>query len=378
MNRTAPPGREVLRRGLEEVGRRLPEGWKVTALDPPAASRTRTSWRPDAVARVTYAAGKAAELPIVLLDDGAPSSVARCVARLGSGDRRPGGAVLLLAPYLPARSRDLVARSGLNYADLTGNLRLVIPRPALFLQDRGAEVDPYPRREVDRGLAGPTAGRLVLWLCQSDPAKATWRLAEVALGSRVSPSYASRLLEILERENLVRREPRGPIVAMDRPGLVRRWAEDYTLLGSNRGRLYLDPRGAGNALAALRSGALRGARFAVTGSFAAQRYAPVASPSRLVCFVDDPDAAARALDISPVSGTGNVFLLSPYDDGLLDDEREPVEGATEFRLRFVPAAQAAVDCLTGPDRMPEEGEALLAWLTENRPGWRGLDGTPRP
>jgi hypothetical protein len=43
-------------------------------------------------------------------------------------------------------------------------------------------------------------------------------------------------------------------------------------------------------------------------------------------------------------------------------------------LAYCPPAQVAVDCLTGPDRMPEEGEELLGWLARNRPGWKGFAG----
>ena len=33
-------------------------------------------------------------------------------------------------------------------------------------------------------------------------------------------------------------------------------------------------------------------------------------------------------------------------------------------VRSVSIAQAAIDCLTGPGRMPAEGEALLVWMRQ--------------
>jgi len=32
--------------------------------------------------------------------------------------------------------------------------------------------------------------------------------------------------------------------------------------------------------------------------------------------------------------------------------------------------QVAADCLTGPDRMPSEAEALIEWMAANEDAWR--------
>lgn len=42
-------------------------------------------------------------------------------------------------------------------------------------------------------------------------------------------------------------------------------------------------------------------------------------------------------------------------------------------IAYAALPQVAVDCLTGPDRMPAEGEALLEWMAANEESWR-LDG----
>jgi hypothetical protein len=211
-------------------------------------------------------------------------------------------------------------------------------------------------------------------MCQLKP-PIDGRLLAVAQRSQVSLAYVSRLIKLLEREDLIRREPRGPILEMDRPGLVRRWAQDYDLLRTNRARLYLDPRGAKRALDALGTEEFQRqqiGRLAVTGSFAANRYAPITTPTKLVCYVNDIEATARALDLSPATTTGNVFLLSPYDEVVFDTVYESIPGPGNTLIPMAAPAQIAVDCLTGPDRMPEEGEALLSWLERNWDGWRGF------
>jgi len=63
-------------------------------------------------------------------------------------------------------------------------------------------------------------------------------------------------------------------------------------------------------------------------------------------------------------GLGNVILLQSSNSGILLDRRG--FGATEH----VALSQLAIDCLSGPDRMPAEGEAVLAHMVATVDSWR--------
>lgn len=379
MRESPPSEAETLRLGLQEVRRRLPRGWDVDTSFEPRMPTKRGPWTPDAVVRLKGPDGRTAELVIEVRTDGSPRATRSALQQIQAW--KPRMAPLLIAPYLPPRSCEIAEGAGVNYADLTGNIRLSVSRPALFLRDRGASVNPYPGKEVERGLSGAAAARVILWMCQWKPPFTPRLLTQAARDTGVSLAYVSRLIRLLEREDLVRREPRGPIREVDRIGLVRRWAQDYNLLRSNVARLYLDPRGARRSMDALGTTAFRRqqtGRIAVTGSFAANRYVPIATPSKLTCYVSDIEATARALDLSPASSTGNVFLLSPYDRVVFDTGYEGIQGPDGLLTPMAAPAQIAVDCLTGPDRMPEEGEALLQLLQRTWEGWKGFGVEERP
>jgi hypothetical protein len=137
--------------------------------------------------------------------------------------------------------------------------------------------------------------------------------------------------------------------------MLRRWAEDYSVLKSNDARSFLDPPGLDNFVQRLGESRFR---YAVTGSLAAARIAPVA-PSRLaIVYVDDPERAAASLNLRPTDAGANVMLFGPFDSVVFD--RTWKDDSTTF----VTPSQVAVDLLTSPGRAPAEAEAeaILEWL----------------
>jgi hypothetical protein len=238
----------------------------------------------------------------------------------------------------------------LNYLDLTGNIRLVTVRPGLYIENCGADEDPEPTPGPRRSLRGPKAGRVVRALCDFPP---PFAISDLAVKAGVDVSYASRLVDWLAREALFTRAPRGSVLQVDRPQLIRRWAEDYGVFKSNDVRSFVDPRGLDNLVRNLSQGRFR---YAVTGSLAANRIAPIAPARLALVYVDDPDAAAAKLKLRPAEAGINVMLLSPFDNVVFERTR------SDEQFIVVAPSQMAVDLLTGPGRAPSEGEAILEWL----------------
>src|SRR5205814_10040106 len=52
--------------------------------------------------------------------------------------------VVVVAPWLSPRSRQVLAEHGFNYIDLTGNVRLKVPRPSINFRLDAAQQDPHP------------------------------------------------------------------------------------------------------------------------------------------------------------------------------------------------------------------------------------------
>jgi hypothetical protein len=271
----------------------------------------------------------------------------------------PQAALVLVAPYLSPRTQQLLANEGINYVDSTGNARVSLGRPAVFIQTEGADADPWPAEAKLRSLKGPAAGRVVRAVLDFKPPYGVSELAGRS-GSPLATVY--RVIDLLDREGLLERQPRGPVTRVDWEGVLQRWTSEYSLSGSNRVASYLEPRGLDRLLERLRSTDLD---YAVTGSLAAARIAPVAASRLGMVFVDgDTDEAAERLDLRGTDEGANVFLIAPFDRVALE------RGPEEDGIRYAAASQVAADLAKSPGRGPSEGEALIRWMAAHEDAWR--------
>jgi hypothetical protein len=268
--------------------------------------------------------------------------------------------VLVVAPWMNARTQELLASGGVNYIDLTGNALIRLANPATYIKSVGATRNPRPAVRGAVRAQGPKAGRLIRLLADVRP---PYGVGELAKATALSVGYVSRLLDVFDLEALVQRSRRGSIVDVDVAGLIRRWAESYDVFKANQAASFIAPVGAREALSILEDGS-NSAPIAITGSFAAVRLAPVAAPALLMAYCDDVASLADKLGLLPASEGANVVLLRPFDPVVWDRTRQ------EDGPSYVAPSQAAADCLTGSGRMPAEGEALLDWMIANPSSWR--------
>lgn len=359
---TTAPRREVdvLRRSLDLLIARLPSSWtnQVTEEAPIGARRA------DAVIDIVAPDGQRTKLIVEAKLLVEPKDVDSLAARLKEltvtlPNDAPAAAPVVVARYLSPPVRDRLTAAGIGYADATGNLCLSIERPALFLRDVGADRDPWRGPGRPRGtLKGATAARLVRALADFAP---PYSVPDLAAKSGASVGATYRMIEFLEREDLIAREPRGPITRVDWRRLIERWSEDVGVGETDRMSLYLEPRGIPSLLTKLRTAG--DLRYVLTGTFAARYYDELVPPRLAVIYADPVEPLIERLDLRP-SPAGNVLVGVPIDSVVF--ERMTLEAA----LKVAAPSQVAVDLLGGPGRGPSEAAALLDWMERKPDDWR--------
>jgi hypothetical protein len=357
----------MLRRVKEDLERRLPPDWLLSLKE--QVRLLPSGKRADGILEIQTSDGTSAK---VVIEAKQSYLEARDVSRQvrvwrnaltdqGLSTTNDEANILVVTPYLGQSARDELAREGISFVDLTGNMRFVLRKPAVFVEAQGSSKNPLRENVPLKSLRGRGAGRVVRGLLDYQPPFGIRRLSSEI---QTSAASTSRVVDLLEREAIVNRDsPRGQIRSVNWEQLLRRWTRDYRLMEANKMRTYLEPRGIGEALSRLSNAKLR---YAVTGSLAATRYAPITQSRLLIVYVDDPELAREQLQLRNAETGGNVLLGRPFDP-VVFERTETSNGLTYARV-----SQVAVDLLTGIGRSPDEGEALVAWMKENEEEWRIL------
>jgi len=340
----------MLGQAIQLLRDRLPSSWLVEREPIEPGGR-----RPDAVLAVTVPGGREIAIVVEVKRSVEPRDVDRIIDMLQSG---PAGSPFVVAPFLSPATRARLIKREAGYADSTGNFRLAIDDPLVLIETSGAERDPEPLDRPLRSLKGRGAGRSVRALCDFIPPYGVRDLAKTA---GLSPATLSRVVDLLARELLVERGPRGDVQNVDVSGVIRRWAKDYSFQRSNSVETFLEPRGVGSLREKLGSATLP---YAATGSLVAAAVAPIAAPRLVQLYVRDLGASARALSLRQAEDAANVMLAEPFD-AVVFERTTQRDGVTSAAL-----SQVAADLLTGPGRSPNEGEALLKWMEANPGAWR--------
>ena len=355
----------MLDEACQAIRQRLPPGWDLTEQLSSGKDRLRFDGALVLADPQGLAANIAAEVkrrPVeardvsILADRWARVLPSQSQETQGSD----GDAILMVvAPFLGPSAKDRLAEAGISFADATGNIRLVSSRPAVFIEASGAPRNPWRENLPLRSLKGSRSGRVVRAFLDYCPPFGTRELSSLTGNA---PASFSRVADLLQREAIIRRErSRGPISEVDWERLLRRWALDYDFSDANELIPCLEARGVTSLM-----DKLRGVDFtyAVTGSFAAVRRAPVAEPRLATVFTPNARDAIKRLGLRPADSGANVLIGKPFDPVAFDRTEE------DKGIIYAKVTQVAVDLLTGPGRGPAEAESLIDWMRSNEDAWR--------
>lgn len=346
------------RLALDVLAACLPSSWTLAVQ----ADVARGDAELDAVLTLDAPDGSSASLVVEVKRQVATRDVRELLTRLRARAERAGltdASSMLVARYLAPSTRDRIEGEGAAYADATGNLRVVLDRPGLFVRNVGEDRDPWRGPGRPRGsLKGAPAARVVRALVDFAPPYTVPELVERA-GASIGATY--RVVDFLESEDLLRRTPRGPITSVPWRRLLERWSDDYGFQRSDAVQTFLFPRG----IAAV-TGRLRDVdgTYALTGSLAAQAYEAYAPPRLAMLYVTDIAAMAEQLDLRGVERGANVALAANSQE-VAFERAETIDGVVTAA-----PSQVAVDLLTGPGRSPGEARALLDWMERDESRWR--------
>ncbi len=289
-----------------------------------------------------------------------PGDMDALMGRLARRLRTAGGTpILLISDYLSPRGQEALIAENISFIDLRGNVRIAMDYPLMFVELNGEES--LPAGASPASLRGATAGRLIRFLVDVRP---PYGVVEIEAATTMNRGYVSRLLDAASDEGLIDRQKRGPVVEVDWAGLIRRRAREVSLMKTNTAFMFVARATLGTFVEQLRTLPIR-EQLVMTGPVAAYRLNAVAAAASLALYTNEQSERVReALDLIPVEEGANIALLRPPNS--LPFELTEIDDG----LRYAAASQVAIDCLSGPARMPAEGEAVIEWMAEDENRWR--------
>lgn len=347
---------DVLQASLMLLADRLPAGWKIRPFPPngPAETHSDALWEvkaPDGTSAVLMVEVKLTmeRRDLAFLQRQAVSPV-KISERYG----------VVVSRYISPPMRKRLSEAGLSFVDATGNIRLNIPQPGLYIADQGADRDPWRGPGRPRGtLKGSPAAKVVRALLDYDRA---WKIRELVGTAEVSTGSAYRVLQFLEKEELATRDDSGAVLVPDWVALLRRWSEDYGFVRDSHVTRWIAPRGLPSVMERAAGSPVD---YAVTGTLAAANWAPYAPARAAMIYTADAERAAQLWQLRPADAGANVMLAEPGTDVVFARTLTTPAGIT-----VASPPQVAVDLMTGPGRSPSEAEELIEWMTRNETSWR--------
>ncbi len=350
---------EVLRRGVMLIADRLPKGWTANSIEQPDGHEV------DGVLEIIAPNRERATLILEVkrkVNGRDVGELKRQLSQYESYRYLKNSRGVVVASYLSPPVRARLLDSGLSFVDATGNMRIELTRPGLFLADRGANKDPWRGPGRPRGtLKGEPAARVVRALADYDR---NWGMRKLIEVSGASSGATYRVVEYLEREGLADRDSNGLVRVADWHQLLKSWSSDYGLVRNSRTTRWVASRGMSGLLSRMAQQCPAG-KYAVTGTLAAAEWSGYAPATLAMVYVTNADSVARAWGLQPTEAGANTLLAEPPFDAVF--ERSWVN---DSGVVIAAPSQVFVDLLTGPGRSPSEAGALLNWMQRNESAWR--------
>ena len=163
-----PPTEMQVERRIERVlTERIPAGWSLRA----GRTESLGPYRVDLLAEVASPAGESAVLAVEIKRALEPRDVPGAVGHISAiaPGASPRAVPVVAAAYLSPRVRAMLRARRVGYVDITGNVRIEISTPGLFIATDGADRDPWPREHKLRSLRGRGAARAMRAIIDTRP-----------------------------------------------------------------------------------------------------------------------------------------------------------------------------------------------------------------
>jgi hypothetical protein len=286
---------------------------------------------------------KKKKLFIEFKSNGEPRTIAEYAGWLGNRSRDEFYPIIV-APFISERGMELCKKSDIGCIDLSGNAYIKFDNVLINLW--GNE-NRYRLQRKQKNLFSQRSYWVIR--CMLNDPKKEWTMQELSNNSFVSLAQVYKVLDSLESENYVDKK-RAAIKLSDPSGLLDRLRNYYKYDDQKIVGYYSPFKSYSQIFPKLRE--IPECNYAVTLGAAAQLVLPVVRSTDVYVYVDKIEPMKDTLELESVEFGGNVYLITPNDDGIIRSA-QTIDG-----VKVVSNLQLYLDLYNYPQRGREQAEAI--------------------
>lgn len=191
--------------------------------------------------------------------------------------------------------------------------------------------------------------------------RSLWTTHDLVTTTGVAAAQVRQVINRLEHDDLVDRRGPGVIAVPNWLALLHRWSQDSRFSTEVRTTYWRSRHGVQGLLDRIPGTPVR---HALSGTHAAQRWAPKTPNGPTVIYTPDAQLAATTWELVPAKSK-SIVLAEPATDVVYARTRRTPAG-----LRLAAPSQVLTDLLTGAAPSRKAGEPLTQWMQENELEWR--------
>lgn len=261
----------------------------------------------------------------------------------------PNSYPVVASSFISETSREICKKLNVGYIDLLGNIYIDIPQIHI---DKESKKTKQVEKKKQKQLFSPVATRIIRSLL-SEPS-GQWTIQSLSEKSEVSLGYTHRVVEKLIDKKFLKRNKDYKLILIDETSLLDSWRNNYTFKDNKIYSYYTFEKNKNSLFNKIKKTSQSiESQYALTLHSGASFIAPYVRYTDVHLYIkDDMDNWIQKLDLRPVESGANIYLIEPYDKGVLQN-LQTIKGN-----QIVSNIQLYLDLYSYPKRGKEQAEKI--------------------
>ncbi|MBN2603275.1 MAG: hypothetical protein JXA91_03990 [Candidatus Thermoplasmatota archaeon] len=261
----------------------------------------------------------------------------------------PNSYPVVASSFLSEASREICKKLDVGYIDLLGNIYIDLPQIHI---EKESNKTKQVEKKKQKQLFSPVATRIIRSLL-TEPEE-TWTIQSLSQKNQVSLGYAHRVVEKLIDKQFLERNTDYKLILKDKTRLLDTWRDNYSFKDNTIHSYYIFEKNKDTIFNNIKKASQsKKSPYALTLHSGASFVAPYVRYTDVHLYIiSNIEEWIQQLDLRPVESGANIYLIEPYDDGVLQD-LQTIKGNA-----IVSNLQLYLDLYSYPKRGKEQAEKI--------------------